>query len=98
MKERIIAIIKELNFVKNAEELNISDDVLFTQAMTSYRGELVGSNKMQQKPPIKATDTSEKLATDKQIDYLKKLGYKGDLKKMTKLKAMKEISERKGDY
>jgi len=93
MKQRIIKIVEELRGVIEQQQMNVSDDVLFTQALSCYRGELVGEKKSLQSP------LTSKLggfsgATEKQKSFLKKLGFTGNVDTLTKLQAMDEINRR----
>ena len=72
MKQRIIEIIDELRKVIKQQEMNISDDTLFSEALSTYRGEMAGmSKKTAQKPIYEELDALQK-PTQKQIDFLKK--------------------------
>lgn len=82
---RLIEILGELIEVERETKLNISDEVIFSEACSFLRGELAGKSK-----EIKNLEP----ASVGQLDYLKVLGYKGNMK-ITKKEAMELIKELK---
>jgi hypothetical protein len=71
MKNRIKEIIETLKKVRAEESLIVSDERLFKEALTCYRGEMTGKPKGEKEDKRKS-----KQATDKQIAYVQQLADK----------------------
>ena len=102
LKEIIIKLqetVKEL-------DLSVNETVIFEQACSYHRGMLANKNFKENRDilnPVKQTKSNEPepqnkivLATAPQLTSLIRLGFKGDLDKVTKQEAWKIINERKG--
>ena len=86
--ERLKDIIKFLSDLK----LQSGDDLVFTKAIDIYIMEMQEKNKDQRTENINQS-REQKLASFKQINFLKKLGFQGDTSKITSQEASKVIEE-----
>lgn len=90
MKKRINEIIKELKEVIEENNLNVLDNTLFSEALTTYRGELINQNKsktQEEEKPVRK-------ATDKQLAYAQQLADKKGIEiNITGNETTKEISK-----
>jgi len=95
MKERIGEIINELKNVISINDLNVSDNVLFAEAISCWRGEQVGKSYTNRTPEKQETNTmspKQRNFITKNQAQMKKLGF--DLSNVkTKSEASKVISE-----
>lgn len=68
MRRRISEIIQDLKDIITEHDLNIKEDILFVEAMTTYRGEQMGKSH----PPFKKLQTTDiEEPTSKQKYFLK---------------------------
>jgi len=95
MKERIGEIINELKNVISINDLNISDNVLFAEAVSCWRGEQVGksyTNVTPKKESSNEISSKQQNFIKKNQSEMKKLGF--DFSNInTKSDASKIISE-----
>lgn len=94
MKQRIIEIITELRGVCNVEQLNVSDDILFSEAVSCYRGEKAGE-KFSKGLPLKATTEQPNKPSKAQLHYLRNNGIVFNAETITKEQAFKLIKKDK---
>jgi hypothetical protein len=97
MKQRIKKIIKELKEVITEEKLIVSDNILFAESISTYRGEQC-SNKNNFKKQIRnanSNNTNNNKPTPKQIYYIKNNLRNIDTYNLTFQEANKLISEHK---
>jgi hypothetical protein len=86
--ERLKDIIKFLSDLK----LQSGDNLVFSKAIDIYIMEMQEKNKDQRTENINQR-SEQKLASFKQINFLKKLGFQGDASKITSQEASKVIEE-----
>ena len=72
MKTRILEILKDLMDIRKTTDLRITDDTLFEQACSCYRGEMAGKSKNYQSTPPKTPSGTSDKPTAKQIAFLTK--------------------------
>lgn len=83
-ENELIEIYQTLKKITKGE--SISNDTLFVQACTYHRGITMENNS-------KNIEQDRTKPTQKQLDYLKKEGYNGDLNILTREEAKQLISE-----
>lgn len=90
-------IVRELKKVRREEELNnLSDDVLFDCAIRIFNSQNIQRDRPKEIPST-STHQILVLASDKQINMLIRLGYKGDTSNLSRREAtglIKELLER----
>jgi hypothetical protein len=94
MKQRIIEIIKELKDVIKQQEISISDDTLFSEAVSCFRGEQAQKNRKCLHSPISAPNSPiPETPTPKQISFLSKYHVKIPGTKAEATKIIKDFIE-----
>ena len=73
--------------------VTVSDDILFTKAVDIYLAESIELNKDRRTQEI--NNPQKKVASYKQIAFLKNLGFKGETKDLTSMEASTLITEYK---
>lgn len=92
MLEKLKEIIEELKKIRNETKIKLSDNVLFENAVKIYNTQYIqNSNKIPFKN--KPDENIEEPATDKQKNYLEKLGYEGKADMLSKEEAKQLIKE-----
>jgi len=87
MKKELDSMIDTLKEIKTLKKLSVSDEIIFSEACSFIRGQLASKSRSQNKPQTPDTPPSKK-----QINFLKKNGYEGDLP-LTKKEATQLISD-----
>ena len=96
MKERIIEIIKELKEVKETEKLDISDDNLFSESISTYRGEQASLNRPCFRNEIPKSKTEP--ATEKQKYFIHKNNIDANTENLSKAEATQIIKKFKEQH
>lgn len=91
--DKLKQIIKDLKGVCEETELIPSDDILFDCSVRILNTNLIQDNRQGNRKPLHPFPI-DILATEKQINLLKRLGLKLDYSKLTKQEAFKIINER----
>jgi hypothetical protein len=90
LKEKIAEILEELIDIRNSKKLEIEDYILLQEAIRLF----ISANIQAQK--TNKPSSSGEMASTKQLQFLKQLGYKGTMD-LTKSEASALIQEYKGE-
>lgn len=82
--EELKKIVIKLKEIRKEQFTNLSDECLFENAVKIFISREIGKQKEQSKSD---------LASQKQKDFLKNLGFEGDVDKITKIEAQALIKE-----
>lgn len=87
MKQRIKELIKILKEVRSEDDLIVSDEVIFSEALTCYRGEQIS------KKSFNDESNKDAMATKKQLDFIYKNNLNVDTETLTKKEAQVLIKD-----